>query len=398
MGLMAAHFDKRGFYESGQGGVESRDEIILEQEGETTVGGAADYTYSTLARIDKEGKLVWITTLDSRGAMEMTDLVVDRSAGAVRVWVSGAVRGREPRFYLPDAKSRKTRRGPAYGEGVACDAALLNGTEPNVTEKGACWYIKGDANAMASPIDASPGEPNKWGVFLAAYDASGVPFTTFGGIYFRSMASQLDHRSVRIAAHTTLSNSRPPLGSAFTKGGEGLYLAFRLIVSKFGDTIYFGEQAQGSGGVGVCVNGDLVKSADGNVTCVGGKQVARDAMMVKFEQVLPTPDLNPTYVALVKLIVGAGDKVGSNWVRLLGDIGAGEFGSLAGIAADGDAVYLTGTNTYALRSLSFQNCTFGEVPPECLEDGAQFVPMGLRAKGESSCRVQRHVRVAPNQV
>ena len=76
MGLMARHFDKGGFYEAGMGGVGSMDETIVQHEGEARVVGQLWYVYGTLTRLTKDGVLVWITTLDSYGGMEISSLVV----------------------------------------------------------------------------------------------------------------------------------------------------------------------------------------------------------------------------------------------------------------------------------------------------------------------------------
>ena len=51
-------------------------------------------------------------------------------------------------------------------------------------------------------------QPNKWGVFIVAYDSSGYPVSrTDGSIGSDSMSSLMDWGSVRVVAHSTLTSS-----------------------------------------------------------------------------------------------------------------------------------------------------------------------------------------------
>ncbi len=202
-------------------------------------------------------------------------------------------------------------------------------------------------------------------------------------------------------------------------GASGLYLSMRLQISKLGDIIYLAEQAPGFGLLGDCTNGETVirepGTANATAVCVRGVKRERDILSVTFEQELPTPDLNPTYISLVKFVVGKtpgnaspgfrDDKkpgflysIGSVWARFMGDTGAGDHGNLAGLSVDGERIYMAVTYTRGVRNMSLQNCTFGVTPTECLVGGSRYTLPHRRLPGASSCPFQRNIARAPNQV
>jgi hypothetical protein len=110
-------------------------------------------------------------------------ILVDTSITPTMIYIAGNFRGTRPRFYIPDLTTRKPRRGPEYKEGEDCcsnnSATNLTSTPP---EK--CWYVCGEGIRTLGPIDMnSPLQSGKWGVFVAAYDTSGVVRSVQNGMY-----------------------------------------------------------------------------------------------------------------------------------------------------------------------------------------------------------------------
>lgn len=387
-GVMGKQMHKDAFYEPGFGGVGSEDEIILENE---AAGNSFDsfITYTALLKLDKLGRVAWLTYMESQYVMVATDILVDNMAAVRRIMIAGHYKGHEPRFYQVNPETRKARRGPTYGDGISCP-------DPDaVQDVGQCHYHRADP-VYSSPLDPSAGSQQltKVGLFLVTYTPEGVAKASRGGMYFQGTASFIRTDSVRIAAHSTA----PPapgvengtVGSGL-EGSSGLYLACNVVSSRYGDTLFVGEQAKGYQYLNPC-KGGTIETINGTDVCVGGTPQDRDVLSIRFPAQIPTPDNELGFVLLAKFV--ATDRhIGSVWARLIGEVGFSDAANFGGIAADQEGVYITGSFTSGVvGNLSFQSCPFNERMPECEVGGAWF------SRATQECILQTNYRRAPAQV
>jgi hypothetical protein len=142
-----------------------------------------------------------------------------------------------------------------------------------VTDVSDCWYFQGEPNfqvpyvgATQRPPSPSDIEPEKIGLFMVSYNPHGVATAAKTGIYFKSTGiSYPIEGSVRIATYTTEQRTKPTnsskacskenlegcdLPSSYVDDVNGVYLSAKILVSRYKDTMYFGEQTPGYSRVG----------------------------------------------------------------------------------------------------------------------------------------------------
>lgn len=250
--VMGKHLDKRGFWEPGSpSGVGSADDFSLPSDG----GGnpvSDQLIHTILVKVSMHGKPLWITYMESQNHMVAEDVLVDTSCQPMRVIIAGIFKGYYPRFYNVNPLTKRAKRGEddERGGGIRCTDSHY------VTNLESCWYLQGDPN-YAHPTTAGTIEPLKPGIFMVSYSPAGVATAFKGGIYFKSTGTSFPAPgTVRIAAHTTAvrsarkNNSHTDEPSAFVADSNGLYLSAKILVSRYKDEMYFGEQSPGYSRVG----------------------------------------------------------------------------------------------------------------------------------------------------
>ena len=250
--VIGKHLDKRGFWEPGSAsGVGSADDFSLPSDG----GGnpiSDQLIHTVLLKVNMHGKPQWITYMESQNQMMAEDVLVDTSCQPKRVVIAGIFKGYYPRFYHVNPSTKRAKRGEENerGGGIRCADST------QITDIESCWYFQGDPN-YAHPTTTGTIEPLKPGIFLVSYSPAGVATAFKGGIYFKSTGTSFPAQgTVRIAAHTTAArntrknNSKTDGPSAFVADSNGLYLTAKILVSRYKDEMYFGEQSPGYSRVG----------------------------------------------------------------------------------------------------------------------------------------------------
>jgi hypothetical protein len=250
--VVGKDLDKRGFWEPGSAsGVGSADEFSLPSDG----GGnpvTDNLIHTVILKVSMHGKPQWITYMESQNEMLAEDVLVDTSARPTRIIIAGLFKGYYPRFYHVNPLTKRAKRGEdtERGGGIRCTDATL------VTNPEECWYLQGEPN-YSHPTTGGTIQPLKPGIFLVSYSAAGVATASKGGIYFRSTGTSFPlPGTVRIAAHTTAVRNSRKNGSnadestAFVTDSNGLYLTAKILVSRYKDEMYFGEQSPGYSRVG----------------------------------------------------------------------------------------------------------------------------------------------------
>jgi len=260
MTVMGKHLDKRGFVEPGAPpiGVNSKDDFAVPNDGSgNTISDLLIHT--VLLKIGIHGHPEWITYMESQYKMVAEDILVDTSARPTRIVIAGIFSGNYPRLYNVNRLTKRAKRGGARerGGGIICPDMSV------VTDMSECWYFEGEPN-YRSPTTPGTIEIAKPGIFLASYNVDGLATAFKGGIYFKSIGSSFPAAgTVRIAAHTTARRNSPRNGSkddepsAYVDDYNGLYLSAKILVSRYRDTMYFGEQSPGYSRVGMqesCTN------------------------------------------------------------------------------------------------------------------------------------------------
>ena len=253
MTLMGSHLDKRGFTEPGAPprGVNSADDFAM---GNDASGNPIDdqLIHTALLKVNMHGIPQWLTYMESQYRMLAEDILVDTTAKPTRIIIAGIFKGYYPRFYLVNPLTKRAKRGSdkERGGGVRCsDMSAVTNVED-------CWYFQGTAN-MDEPLGEGIVEVAKPGIFIVSYSPQGVATAFKGGMYFKTTGSSFPvEGTVRIAAHTTevrtvsANGSKTDEPSSFVDDFNGLYLSGKVLVSRYKDTLYFGEQTPGYSRVG----------------------------------------------------------------------------------------------------------------------------------------------------
>ena len=351
--------------------------------------------HTVLLKTNQHGIPQWITYMESQYRMVADDILVDTTARPTRIIIAGVFKGYYPRFYNVNAQTKRARRGTRErGGGVQCSDMS------QVEDPGNCWYYQGDPNYL-TPFESGSIELAKPGIFLVQYNSDGLATAFKGGMYFKSVGVSFPiEGTVRIAAHTTFqrlvpknaSESKEDTPSAYVDDFNGLYLCAKLLVSRYKDIVYFGEQTPGYSRAGKNYGCKKGRSSNGTETCTGGTFMQKDVVSFEFPEILQTPPDDPSYVFLAKLAPGS-RTFGTVWVRMIGEVGTNKRSNVAGLEADEHGVYITGAFTAgASTNLSYQSCEFGARLPEC-EPGGKFY---RRATG--LCELQDVYAEAPNQL
>jgi hypothetical protein len=191
--------------------------------------------------------------MESQYKMVAEDILVDTSAKPTRIIIAGIFKGYNPRFYQVNPKTKRAKRGESRERGGGARCSDMS-TVKNVAD---CWYYQGVAN-YATPYGSGAIEIAKPGIFIVSYNTHGVATAYKGGMYFRSTGSSFPlEGTVRIATHTTATRPTPATNtsdtdrpSPYVDDFNGLYLAAKILVSRYKDTMYFGEQTPGYSRVG----------------------------------------------------------------------------------------------------------------------------------------------------
>ena len=125
-----------------------------------------------------------------------------------------------------------------------------------------------------TPFESGSIELAKPGIFLVQYNSDGLATAFKGGMYFKSVGVSFPiEGTVRIAAHTTFqrlvpknaSESKEDTPSAYVDDFNGLYLCAKLLVSRYKDIVYFGEQTPGYSRAGKNYGCKKGRSSNGTV-------------------------------------------------------------------------------------------------------------------------------------
>jgi hypothetical protein len=208
--------------------------------------------HTVLMKVDKHGIPQWITYMESQFEMVANDILVDASVRPPRIMIAGIFKGYYPRLYNVNPSTKRAKRGESKerGGGIRCNDPSQIG---NLAE---CWYFQGTPN-LQTPVGSGNIEIAKPGIFIAMYNENGLATAFKGGIYFRSSGTSFPlPGTVRLAAHTTAiktiakNGSKVDDPSAYVDDFNGLYLSAKILVSRYRDVMYFGEQTPGYSRVG----------------------------------------------------------------------------------------------------------------------------------------------------
>jgi hypothetical protein len=254
---------KNGFHEKSSD-TDKKDDFSLPNDG--SGNPVSDLiVHTVLLKVDIYGIPQWLTYMESQSSMIANDILVDTSARPTRILIAGIFKGYYPRFYQVNPLTKRAKRGKATekGGGIRCsDMSKVSNVED-------CWYFQGDPN-FSVPHGSGVVEVEKPGIFIINYNTHGIATAYKGGIYFRSTGTSYPVAgTVRIATHTsarktnTKNNSdtyNTDQTSSFVDDYNGLYLSAKILVSRYKDIMYFGDQTVGYSRVGPnwgCTKGKL---------------------------------------------------------------------------------------------------------------------------------------------
>jgi len=248
--------------------VDNKDDFSLPSDGTGNIVSDS-LIHTVLLKVDIHGAPQWLTYMESQSKMYANDVLVDTTAKPTRIIVAGTFKGSYPRFYQVNPLTKRAKRGDSNerGGGIKCSDMSI------VTEVSDCWYFQGEPNfqvpyvgATQRPPSPSDIEPEKIGLFMVSYNPHGVATAAKTGIYFKSTGiSYPIEGSVRIATYTTEQRTKPTnsskacskenlegcdLPSSYVDDVNGVYLSAKILVSRYKDTMYFGEQTPGYSRVG----------------------------------------------------------------------------------------------------------------------------------------------------
>jgi hypothetical protein len=280
MTVMGSHLDKRGFTQPGvppfgtvlAKGSASYVSVSQPEVPPISVNSTDDFAvgndgagnpitelliHTVLLKVNMHGVPQWLTYMESQYTMVVEDILVDTTAKPTRIIIAGIFKGYFPRFYLVNPLTKRAKRGSVNerGGGLRCS----NMSVVNIED---CWYFQGTPN-YDEPPDKGLQQLAKPGLFIVSYNQKGVPTDFKGGMHFKSTGASFPvEGTVRIATHTTAMRTAPTSGSypdhpsSYVDDFNGLYLSAKVLVSRYRDTLYFGEQTSGYSRFGKdgCIN------------------------------------------------------------------------------------------------------------------------------------------------
>jgi hypothetical protein len=330
--LRGGHLHRWGYFGHG-GSAGSREEFMMTDDAAPRTLDK-NMVYTVLARVSVDGRPQWMTRMESQWRLEAADIRVDVAAHPARILVAGTFQGGPPRFYQVEPTTRLPRDNENE---LGCHATPGHALPPGVNDLAECSWLEAAGNSATTPL-ATMTSSSKTGAFVVWYDAAGVARAACTGIHFASEGSSLTLSSIRVAAHSSQSILRrapdEPGASAHAavNDAQGMYVAMRVVVSRGGDTLFLGQQAQGWQDIDPCKNGYFEEVASANGTqrvCRDGFNRERDVMTIRFAAApidLPDASKDETaFAVLVKFVVLAGQnhsagEIGSVWTRVIGEV------------------------------------------------------------------------------